>query len=129
MFCKNFKFGLKSERLIKPILEKYLDINLYFTKRGHNFDFKNKEENIYIELKTRRIYFRTFEKMIFSYYKYMYIKRNPLNKYYIVYKLLDGLYIFKYCRSKISFGYIGATKLKNKVCFIHRKHLTHVLHN
>ena len=41
MFCKNFKFGLKSERLIKPILEKYLDIPLYFTKRGHNFDYTN----------------------------------------------------------------------------------------
>ena len=67
--------------------------------------------------------------MIFSYYKYMYIKKNPLNKYYIVYKLLDGLFIFKYCRNKLSFGYIGEHILKNKVCFIHRSHLIRVLHN
>lgn len=129
MFCKNYKFGTASERKIKPILEIYLDMPLYFTKRGHNFDFTNKEENIYIELKTRRIYYRTFKKMIFSYYKYLYIKRNPLNKYYIVYKLLDGLFIFKYRRNKIEFGYIGEHILKNKVCLIHRKHLKHVLYN
>jgi len=57
-------FGLKSEKWIKKILEKYLNQNISKLDTYNNFDFKG--EKIYIEIKTRRINHNQYKSLMFS---------------------------------------------------------------
>ena len=51
-FKADIAFGNKQEDLIKPVLERYFNINLEKTPHSARFDYVG--ENMYIELKSRR---------------------------------------------------------------------------
>ena len=130
-FNHDLKFGLESEKQLKPIIEKLFNTKFNFTHQKHYWDFIDVDHKIYIELKTRRIKHNQYKSLYFSYAKKKFIDKNPNYDYYIFYKCLDGIYYFKYEENKIFMSYGGRIdRGKNeykKLCNVYTKNLIKVL--
>lgn len=112
---KDVMFGLKQENKLKPILENYFNVKLNHSDPYENYDYCNKEECIYIELKSRRINKNKYNDTMLSYNKYQKLKKmkidDPTIKIYIVYNFMDTLCYYELCLDnnfRISNG--GTTK-------------------
>ena len=86
-------FGKLKEIEIKQILEQYFNTTLQTTSKYNLIDFYN--DDIYIELKSRRNTYNKFNTTIIGSNKIDYVK--TLNKKcYFVFNYLDGLYFIEY---------------------------------
>ena len=123
----DISYGDNGEDMTKNVIEKYFNMNFDKTNEFHNMDFYNSNNNIYIEVKSRRIKKDKYKSVYFSLSKYRFMKRNPNNKYYFVYNFIDGFYIFEYDENKIFFSIGGRTdrgrKEIYKLCNIPTKYL------
>tara|TARA_E500000305_G_C4028521_1_gene243252 strand:+ start:6841 stop:7287 length:447 start_codon:yes stop_codon:yes gene_type:complete len=108
-FKKDLKYGLTNEFIIKEKIEKIFNIEFEKTKKYDNFDFYSPKNNIYVELKTRRINHNRYNSMFFSKSKLNFINKNPNNTFYFIYSCLDGDYFWKYEKDKIFMSYGGRT--------------------
>lgn len=88
-------FGRGSEWNNKTIIEKYLAINL--APMGHYdiFDFTNKDETVYVELKSRRVRHDAYPTAIIGANK-VDACSDPNKTYWFAYAYTDGVYILKY---------------------------------
>ena len=120
---KDFIYGKKAEIKIKPILEKHFNINLVHTENYHSFDFFDKENNTYYELKTRRIASRKYKTLIFSHCKVQFIKQHPEYNYYFIYNMSDGLFKFRYEEAKTFLKYSCARSDRG---FLEKTWLCHI---
>jgi hypothetical protein len=89
------QMGLANEDRCLPILETHFKTTFHHNRRYTVFDYKNENEDIWVELKSRRVPYARYPTTI--------ITRNKLNfcldaskSYYIVYQFEDGLYYIKY---------------------------------
>jgi len=97
----DLNFGKKNEIKILPTIKRYfgydnleIDVNNPFL----TIDFIN--DDVCIELKTRRINHDKYETAFIGYNKYQYFKKNRKKlKCHIVYKYEDGLYYITYDKS------------------------------
>lgn len=92
-------FGGNSENKIKPLLEKYLNVKLDHSDDFSTFDFYNKKERIYIELKSRRNTKYQYSTTMMPNNKHT-ISMNYLNSgkaehIYYVFNFTDTLCIYK----------------------------------
>ena len=86
-------FGKLKENEIKEILEQYFNTTLQTTSKYNLIDFQN--EDLYIELKSRRNTYSKFDTTIIGSNKIDYAK--SLNKKVIfVFNFIDGLYYIEY---------------------------------
>ena len=86
-------FGKLKENEIKEILEQYFNTTLQTTSKYNLIDFQN--EDLYIELKSRRNTYSKFDTTIIGKNKIDYAK--SLNKKVIfVFNFIDGLYYIEY---------------------------------
>ena len=86
-------FGKLKEIEIKEILEQYFNTTLQTTSKYNLIDFFN--DDIYIELKSRRNTYQKYNATIIGSNKIDYVK--TLNKKcYFVFCYLDGLYYIEY---------------------------------
>ena len=87
----DLKMGKEGEEYVKPILEKYFNTDLNKTGYYCLVDLEN--DDIVIEVKTRRVYKNSYPDIFIPYYKLKYVKDN--NKiFYACFNLYDGVYIF-----------------------------------
>lgn len=91
----NYLLGLQNEIQIKPIIEKFFNIELSHGNRYDTFDFYNDDN--YVELKCRNCYSYSYNDLMMNLNKwkegYTHIKFNK-NIYY-VFKFKDGIYYYK----------------------------------
>jgi hypothetical protein len=87
MFQRDYQFGIKSEKAIKPTLENYFKEELTHTKLFTPWDFTGKN-NVY-EVKTRRIYYKQFPTTIIPQDK---ARPNAI----FVFNFIDGVYYIPY---------------------------------
>jgi hypothetical protein len=91
----NYFKALENEIRIKPILEKFFNIELTHNERYSIFDFCN--ENNYIELKCRNCYSTKYSDLMMNLnkwqegFKFMNFNKNV----YYVFEFIDGLYYYK----------------------------------
>ena len=107
-------FGKLKEIEIKQILEQYFNTTLQITSKYNLIDFYN--DDLYIELKSRRNTYSKFDTTIIGSNKIDYAK--SLNKKVIfVFNFIDGLYFIEYSDIFDSFDlceqYIIRDKQKN----------------
>jgi len=93
----NYLIGLENEKIIKPIIECHFKLDLEHNDRYHLFDFQDKNEKNYIELKCRNCFSYTYKDLMMnlnkwnSGYKYMNFDKNV----YYVFKFKDGIYYYQ----------------------------------
>ena len=93
----NYLIGLENEKLIKPILEKYFKLELQHNDRYCLFDFQDKTEENFIELKCRNCFSYTYNDLMMNLnkwnegYKYMNFDKNV----YYVFEFQDGIYYYQ----------------------------------
>lgn len=91
----NYLLGLQNEIKIKPIIEKFFNIELSHGNRYDTFDFYNADN--YVELKCRNCYSYSYNDLMMNLNKwkeaYTHMKFNK-NIYY-VFKFKDGIYYYK----------------------------------
>ena len=90
---KDLEFGEKGENDIYTLINEYLNINAKKTEHYCSFDME--DENNCIEIKTRRYAITAFKEFFFPHHKLKYA-RNKNKKVWIVFNLIDGVYIFDY---------------------------------
>jgi hypothetical protein len=87
-------FGKLKEVEIKEILEGFLNTKLNTSSKYNLIDFYN--DDIYIELKSRRNTYQTYNTTIIGSNKIEYAKSLNKKKCYFVFCYLDGLYYIEY---------------------------------
>jgi hypothetical protein len=95
----DLKMGKENEVNSIDLINKYLETTLKKNKFKYSiFDFKNKEETIEVELKSRRIAHSLYSTAIIGRNKIKYCNKeeNQKVKFYICFKYTDGLYIISY---------------------------------
>ena len=91
----NYFKALENEIRIKPILEKFFNIELTHNERYSIFDFSN--ENTHIELKCRNCYSTKYSDLMMNLnkwnvgFKFMNFNKNV----YYVFEFIDGLFYYK----------------------------------
>jgi len=95
---KDINFGDKKENEILEILRLNFDNTLKKTSNFFIFDFKS--DNIYIELKSRRISKNKFNDTMIGKNKLDYAKESDKIIYFVFY-FTDGLYYWKYNKEDI----------------------------
>lgn len=98
IFNDDMKLGLDGENYVEEhILPKYF-VNIKFNGKWAIIDYEN--EDTLIELKSRRVPFGKYESLMFGYNKIIYIEKAIANcekkDAYIIWKLTDGIYYWKY---------------------------------
>ena len=92
------QFGLKSQNEMIDKLDKYFNDEFYEYKNKYSiFDFHNKKENIFIELKSRRNSSKVYPTQLIGWNKYdRAIKKVKEGKQvYFIWKLTDKTLIYK----------------------------------
>jgi len=90
------EFGFKNEKLIKKKLSNFFGFKLKNTKHVYEkFDFYNRKENIYIELKSRRIEKNKYKTTLLNLNKITNIDNN-INIIYFVFMFNNCLSYIKY---------------------------------
>jgi hypothetical protein len=93
------KFGDRSEKKTKPLLEKFFKTVFKRTDRYNTFDFINKDNTIFIELKTRRCCKTSYPDSMMPYNKIRkalkMIAEDGEKKVYLVFKFIDELCYFE----------------------------------
>ena len=93
---KDIELGLKNEKLIKKKLSNYFGFKLKKTKDIYDkFDFYNRKENIYVELKSRRIEKNKYKTTLLNLNKITNIDNN-INIIYFVFMFNNCLSYIKY---------------------------------
>jgi len=93
----NYLKGLENEKIVKPILEKYFKLELHHNDRYCLFDFQDKTEENFIELKCRNCLSYTYKDLMMNLnkwnegYKYMNFEKNV----YYVFKFKDGIFYYQ----------------------------------
>lgn len=107
----DLKMGAKGELLVKDIIENELNMKLYHTGDKYSlFDLENNEENVIVEIKTRRYSKWALPSFFFPAHKLKYkAENNP--QIYICFNLTDGVYLFDYTKDKEV-----CKILKNRMC-------------
>jgi len=92
------EFGLKSQNEMIEKLDKYFNDEFYEYKNKYSiFDFHNKDENIFIEIKSRRNSSQVYPTQLIGWNKYdRAIKKVKEGKQvYFIWKLTDKTLIYK----------------------------------
>jgi hypothetical protein len=87
----DLKMGEEGERYVKPILEEYFKTDLTKNEKYCLVDFEN--EDMVVEVKTRRANKSTYPDIFIPYYKLDYVKDTD-KTFYACFNLYDGVYIF-----------------------------------
>lgn len=87
-------FGKLKEIEIKEILEGYFNTTLQTTSKYNLIDFQN--DDMYIELKSRRNTYSQYNTTIIGSNKIEYAKSLNKKKCYFVFCFIDGLYYIEY---------------------------------
>ena len=92
---EDLTFGKASEMKNHATLESFVGTPLASTPPYHCFDFTDKENTVYVELKTRRIKHNQYPTTLIGKNKVDFCS-DPSKRYYFCYAYLDGLYAVKY---------------------------------
>jgi hypothetical protein len=92
--AQDLRFGIKSEMSLRENIEKIVGDSLTINGGMSVFDYSNKTNTVYAELKTRRITHDRYDTAIIGKNKIDYCK--PGVDYYFVFSYVDGLYYIKY---------------------------------
>ena len=84
-----------NEQNVKSLIEKIVGSELEWKGGWSTFDFNNKNETIFAELKSRRIRHDDYPTAILGYNK-IEACSNPMNSYWFFFNYTDGLYYIKY---------------------------------
>ena len=127
--------GRTNEEICLPILETHLNTTLKKNKWNAVFDFKNDTEDIWVELKSRRVNHNKYPTTIITKNK-LAVCTDDTKSYYIAYKFEDGVYIIRYNKALFdTFPYDdnylrsprgGISNTPQKIVFIPIKNLTRV---
>ena len=96
---KDLHFGLAQEDKVLSILQNKINTNITKTSQFHAFDYFY--DNVYYELKTRRIKHDTYTDTMVGYNKLKFAKENPQYKYVFVFNFTDGLYTHNWVEDKL----------------------------
>tara|TARA_R110000824_G_scaffold2946_3_gene13458 strand:- start:406 stop:876 length:471 start_codon:yes stop_codon:yes gene_type:complete len=104
IFNDDMKLGISGENYVEEkILPRYFK-NIKFNGKWAVIDYEN--EDTLIELKTRRVPFGKYESLMFGFNKVVYIEERIKNgekkDAYIIWKLTDGVYYWKYNENEYS---------------------------
>jgi hypothetical protein len=100
MKADDLKKGLKSEEEVLVILKTVFGNNLERTAKYDLFDYFDKANNSFIELKTRNIKHNTYLDIMCGLNKLNFAKNNDTLKFYFCFRFIDGLYIHKFNKEK-----------------------------
>jgi hypothetical protein len=92
---EDLEMGFNNEQLALPRLERHLDTNLRVRGQYAVLDFSNQTENVFVELKSRRIPHNAYATTIITKNK-VDVCADPNKRYYFAYLYTDGLYIIQY---------------------------------
>ena len=94
----DFKFGLKNEDNLINSISNCLGCELIKLDQCNTFDFKNKDNTVLVELKTRRCSKNTYYDTMIGYDKVLESLKRLKEDYsiYYVFKFIDGLYYYKF---------------------------------
>ena len=95
----DLSFGEQGEKDIYELINNYLKINAHKTGKYCSFDME--DENNCIEIKTRRYDINAFKEFFFPHHKLAYAQ-NQFKHIWIVFNLIDGVYIFDYNKHESS---------------------------
>ena len=98
---KDLQFGLEAEDKVLSILQNKINTNITKTSQFHLFDYLDSSNNIYYELKTRRIKHDTHPDTMVGYNKLKFAKNNPQYKYVFVFNFTDGLFSHNWIEDKL----------------------------
>jgi len=88
-------FGRGNEWNNKTVLETYLSTDLYARGYYDTFDFSDKQQTIFVELKSRRVRHDDYPTAIIGANK-VEACSDPNKTYWFAYAYTDGVYILKY---------------------------------
>ena len=92
----DLSYGTTKEMETKPVLEKFLNTELVVKGGFHPFDFHNKTNTVYLELKSRRFNHDKYPTTMIGLNKVEYAKKNPGCDYWFAYNFEDGVWAVKY---------------------------------
>jgi hypothetical protein len=95
-YLQDCKFGFENENNNIDILNKFFKTEFIKNTRYSIVDFINKDNNILIEMKSRRIPHNKYETCIIGQNKIDFFNKNLNSECYIVYCYSDGLFYIKY---------------------------------
>ena len=91
----DLQFGMDMEDRVLTLLKEKVNKNIIQTPKYHSFDYLDASNNIYYELKTRRVKHDTYPDSMVGYCKLKFAKENTDNNYIFLFKFTDGLYYHK----------------------------------
>ena len=91
----DIQMGMSNEDHCRPLLESYLKTTLKKNNWNAVFDFKNENEDIWVELKSRRVNKERYPTTIITRGKLDFCS-DLTKSYYIAFQFEDGLHIIKY---------------------------------
>ena len=92
---EDISFGQKGEVAVHQQLEELVGSGLTHSGQFAVLDFTNKDNTIYVELKTRRHLRNEYKTTIVGLNKIRFCS-DPTKAYYFAFSFLDGLYYIKY---------------------------------
>ena len=95
----DLQFGLEAEDKVLTILQNKINTNITKTPQFHPYDYFY--DNVYYELKTRRVKHDTYPNTMVGYNKLKFAKNNPQYKYVFVFNFTDGLYSHNWIEDKL----------------------------
>jgi hypothetical protein len=100
-FKQDYSFGLKNEQTEKSKLDTFFNTKLLYRGGSSTFDYDN-GNNIFVELKSRRIRHDQYDTAIIGANKVESAKKNSQNTYWFCYMYEDGLFGIKFDAEKFS---------------------------
>ena len=97
---KDLIFGMKMEDKVLTLLKEKIDKNITKTPAFHSFDYFDSSNNIYYELKSRRVNHNTYNDTMCGANKLKFAKEHPENKYSFLFNFTDGLYYHNWNQDK-----------------------------
>lgn len=96
MNITDFKYGITNEfKVISYLQSNLVDIKNIEGKYSL-FDFKNEDETIFYELKSRRIHHDKYDDIMMGLNKFEYCLNNPTKEFIFLFLYTDGLYQWKF---------------------------------
>jgi hypothetical protein len=94
-YAVDLSFGMNNQKDIINELDLFFDTSFTEQSRFSLFDFIDKNNTIYVELKTRRITRNQYPTTLMGKNKIEFCN-DPSKKYYFVFSYIDGMYYIEY---------------------------------
>ena len=96
-YQNDISFGLSQEEKLLPVLKNVFSKDLIPTPNHYNlFDFIDINNNVYVELKSRRVRSDQYLDTMISLKKIQFAKENLDKTFYFVFNFLDQILFWKY---------------------------------